>query len=116
MNWNVGALTPVRSACLSNSSATFAHLRLHLAAGEHRQAVGVQAVQEVLVRAVGRGVGEQVVVQADLGVHGVLRVHPVDRRALDLAAVGGVAAAGVGVIGRIDRPRCRRRPSCSRCR
>ena len=39
-----------------------AHLRLHLAAGEHRQALRVQAGQEVLVRAVGLLVGEQVVV------------------------------------------------------
>ena len=63
---------------------------LHLAAGEHRKALRVQAIQEVLVRAVGLLIGKQVVVQPDLRVHAVLRVHPVERGTLDLAAVGGV--------------------------
>ena len=44
-----------------------------LAAGEDLQGVGVQAVEEVLVRAVGLGVGEEVVIQAHLGVEAVRR-------------------------------------------
>ena len=74
------------------------HLRLDLASGEDRQTVRVQAFQEVLVRAVGLLVGEQVVVQPHLGVQAVGGVHPVERRALDLAAVGGVAAPGIRVV------------------
>ena len=73
-----------------------------LAAGQDRQGVRVQAVEEVLVRAVGLGVGEEVLIQAHLGVDRCFAVDPVDRRALDLAAVGGVAAAGIGVIRRVN--------------
>ena len=57
-----------------------------LAAGQDRQGVRVQAVEEVLVRAVGLGVGEEVLIQAHLGVDRCFAVDPVDRRALDLAA------------------------------
>lgn len=50
---------------------------LQFAALQHLQGVGVQAVQEVLIPGVRVGVGEQVVVQAYLGVHGGGGVHPV---------------------------------------
>ena len=75
---------------------------LHLAAGEGLEGVGIQAVQEVLVRPVGVGVGEEVVVEPDLGVQSGGGVHPVEGRALDLAAIGGVAAPALGVIGGQD--------------
>ena len=48
--------------------------------------------------AFGVGVLEQAVVEADLGVEGVLGGDPV-QGALDLAAVGGVAALGGGIVG-----------------
>ncbi len=52
--------------------------------------------------AVGGGVGEEVVVQTDLRVDGGVGVHPVDGGALDLAAVGGIAALGLRVVLRQD--------------
>src|SRR5699024_1162890 len=75
---------------------------LHLGVGEHLQGAGVEAVQEILVAGVGIGVGEQVVVQTDLGVHGGGGVHPVDGGALHLAAVGGITAPAVGIVGGKD--------------
>ena len=90
MNWKPGAVfcraaftLGVVLLCL------FDERGFDLAAGQDRQGVRVQAVEEVLVRAVGLGVGEKVFVQTDLRVNGSLAVDPVDRRALDLAAVGG---------------------------
>ena len=71
---------------------------LHLGVGEHLQGAGVEAVQEVLVPGVRLGVGEQVVVQPHLGVHGGGGVHPMNGRALHLPAVGGVAAPAVGIV------------------
>ena len=43
-------------------------------------------------------VGEEAFVERDIEVDGVIGGHPVDRR-LDLAAVGGLPAGGLGVIG-----------------
>ena len=76
--------------------------RFDLAAGQNRQGIRVQAVEEVFVRAVGLRVGEEVFVQTNLGVNGSLAVNPVNGCALDLAAVGRVAAAGIGVIRRVN--------------
>ena len=45
--------------------------------------------------------GEQVVIEADLGVDGVARRDPVKRR-LDLAPVRSIAAAGVGIVGAVE--------------
>ena len=42
------------------------HVRLHLAAGEDLQALGVQALQEILVGGVGGLVEKEVVIDADL--------------------------------------------------
>src|SRR5699024_6538851 len=75
---------------------------LHLGAGQHLQGAGIEAVQEVLVAGVGVGIGEEIVVQPHLGVHGGGGVHPVDGGALHLAAVGGVAALAVGIVGGED--------------
>ena len=69
----------------------------HLAAGENFERVGVQAVDEVLAGGVRFGIGEEHIVEPDLGVGAVVRVHPVDRSA-HLAPVGRVAAAGLGVV------------------
>ena len=71
---------------------------LHLAPGENLQAVGVQAVQKVLVQPVGVGVCEEVGVHPYLGIHGGFTVHPVDGGALHFVAVGRVAALAVGLI------------------
>ena len=70
-----------------------------LAAGEYFKRVGVHAAYEVLVGGVGVGVGEQVAVLPDLGVNAVVCIDPVYRRALDLAAVCGISAAAVGIVG-----------------
>lgn len=51
---------------------------LQLAALQHLQRAGVQAVQEVLVPAVWILVSKEVIVQPDLSVHGGGGVHPVD--------------------------------------
>ena len=70
--------------------------------GDDLHALGVDGVQEV---AGGRGhrvfEGEEAVVEADLGGLGVLGADPVDGAA-DLAAIGGVAAHGGGVVGAVD--------------
>ena len=75
---------------------------LHPGAGDHRQGVGIQAVQEVLVGAVRIRVGEQIVVEPDLRLHGGFRVHPMEGGALDLPSVGRVAAPGIRVVGAGD--------------
>ena len=71
----------------------------HLAAGENLQGVGVQAGQIVLACGIGIGIIKQVAVLTDLCVHCGGSVNPVDGSALDLAAVGRIAAPGLGVIG-----------------
>ena len=70
---------------------------LDLAAREDLEGIRVQALEEVLVRCVGIGIGEEVRIQAYLGVYGLVGLDPVDG-GLDLAAVGGVTAAGGRVI------------------
>ena len=69
-----------------------------LGVGHGGHAVGVQVILEVsIVRdAVHVGFGEQLVVQADLGVDAMLAADPMDGAA-HLAAVGGVAVAGLQV-------------------
>ena len=42
---------------------------------------------------------EQILVLTDFGVHSGFGIHPVDGGTLDLAAVGGIAAAGLGILG-----------------
>ena len=54
---------------------------LDLAAGEHGQRVRIQALQIVLAVALGVGVGEEVIIQARLGVGAVVCIDPVDRAA-----------------------------------
>ena len=70
----------------------------HLAALEDLETVGVQAVQEVLVRPVRLRIGEEIIIEPHLRVGAVVGVHPVDGGALDLAAVGGIAAAALGIV------------------
>ena len=70
-----------------------AHARLDLAATQHLKRIGIHAGKEILVRAVGCGVAEQLAVNTHLGVQRGRGVDPVDRRALDLAAVGGSYSA-----------------------
>ena len=71
--------------------------------GAGHNALRVQVV--LVVAALGDGVhvglGEQLVVQAHLGVHGMGGTHPVDG-ALDLASVGRIAVAGLKVGGAVD--------------
>ena len=67
--------------------------------GEHLQRVGVQAGQEVLSGGIGIGVVKEVAVLADLAVHAVVGIHPVNGCALDLPAVSGIAAPAVGIVG-----------------
>ena len=74
------------------------HSLFHLASGEDGERFGVQAIQEVLIRPVGLGIGEKVIIEAHLGVQAVFRIYPVERCTLDLAAVSGVAAPRVGVV------------------
>ena len=75
---------------------------LDLAAVQDGQRIGIQAVKEVLVRAVGLRVGEQIVVKPYLGIDAGGGIDPVDRCALDLPAVSGVAAAGEGIVLGVD--------------
>ena len=52
------------------------HPLFHLASGEDGEGVGVQTVQEILVRPVGLGVGEEVVIEPHLGIHGSFPRQP----------------------------------------
>lgn len=79
-----------------------AHTRLDLAATQHLKRIGIHAGKEVLIRAVGRRVAEQLAVNAHLGIERGRGIDPVDRRTLDLAAVGGIAARGVRVVLGVD--------------
>ena len=76
---------------------------LKLGAGEDLEGVGVEIVEDVLAfcEVVGIGLGEELVVEADFGGDGVGGRDPVHGR-LDLAAVGGVAAAAGGIVGAVD--------------
>ena len=87
--------------------ALFGHRQLaetgfDLAAGENLETVGIDAVKEVLVRAVRLRITEQIVVETNLGVDRGVCVDPVDGRALDLAPVGRITAAPLGVILAVD--------------
>src|SRR5581483_5580384 len=75
----------------------FRERRLDQALLEHRLRVGVEVGVEVAVSA-GIGAGEETVIHAHLGGHGVLRREPVQRR-LRPAPVGGVAAARLRIVG-----------------
>src|SRR5690606_26538384 len=76
---------------------------LQFAVGENFEAGGVEVVLPVF--AVGDAAEvldpAEVIVQSHLGVEGVLRADPVER-GLHFAAVGGVAAAGLGVVGGVQ--------------
>lgn len=63
---------------------------------------GVEAAEVILVRRVRIGIGEEVTVQSDLGVGAIICIDPVDSRALDLAVVGRISAAAVGIVGGKD--------------
>ena len=86
--------------------ALFGHRQLaetgfDLAAGENLETVGIDAVKEVLVRAVRLRITEQIVVETNLGVDRGVCVDPVDGRALDLAPVGRITAAALGDLLRV---------------
>ena len=74
-----------------------------LAALADDNAVGIQII--LVVAALRDGIhvrlGEELVVQAYLGIHGVGGAHPVDGT-LDLAAIGRVAVAGLEVGSAVD--------------
>ena len=71
----------------------FGKAGLYLAIGQYAQALGIEIIQEVLVGAVRLRIGEEVVVNAHLGVGGGPGVDPVDGGALDLTAVGRIAVS-----------------------
>ena len=56
-----------------------AHARLDLAATQHLKRIGIHAGKEILVRAVGCGVAEQLAVNAHLGIERGRGIDPVDR-------------------------------------
>ena len=70
----------------------------HFAVRQDLKRAGIQAVDEVLIGSVGVGVGEQIIIEADLGVHRRGGIHPMNRCTLDLPAIGGVAAPALRVI------------------
>ena len=72
---------------------------LQLAAAENLEAVGIQAVHKVLACCIGLCISEEVGVEANLSVGAVVCINPMDGSALDLAAVGGISAVGLGVVG-----------------
>ena len=71
----------------------------HLTAGENLQRVGVQAGQEVLVCGIGICIVKEVAVLTNLSLCTVVGIHPVNGSALDLPAVSGIAAPGLGIVG-----------------
>lgn len=86
---------------MSRSGSALKHL-FKLAACEDLERVGVEAAYIILVRSVRIGIGEQIAVQPYLGVGAVVCIDPVYCCALDLAAVGRIAAAAFGIVGRED--------------
>ena len=82
--------------------ALFRHCKLaetglKLAAGQHLETVGIDAVKEILVLSVRLGIAEQIVIESDLCVNCGGGIDPVNGRALDLAPVGRISAAALGV-------------------
>ena len=77
--------------------------RLEAAAGQHLQRLGIQVhlVIDAFRHVAGIGHGEEVLIEPHLGPHGMRGRDPVDR-ALHLAAVGGVAAAGGRIVGAVQ--------------
>src|ERR1700738_2664947 len=75
---------------------------LKLGGGQDFEGVGVEIVEDAAAFGVvvGIGPGEELVVEADFGGDGVGSADPV-HGGLDLAAVGGVAAAAGGVVGAV---------------
>ena len=77
---------------------SFSQTGLHLAALEDDKAFRVEILKEILILSVGIGIGEEIVIESDLCVNTVGGVDPVNGCALDLAAVGRIAAAAFRVI------------------
>ena len=73
-----------------------------MAPSQNLQRVGVEIREDVLAfrDVVGIGLGEELVVEADLGGDGMGGRNPV-HGGLDLAAVGRVAAAARGIVGAV---------------
>ena len=65
----------------------------NLTACQHLQTLGIDIIEEILIRTVGIGIGKEIIVYSHLSVRAVIRVDPVDRCTLDLAPVGRIAAA-----------------------
>ena len=99
----VGAEVAQTHELVAGGSLGVSQGSLDLTAGQNLQRVLVHVAQQ---RLHGGGVGgscmEQVLVQANLGIHSGLGIHPVDGGTLDLAAVSGIAAAGLGIVGGQD--------------
>ena len=98
----VGAEVAQTHELIGGGSLGVSERGLHLTAGENLQGMGVHAGQEVLACGVGIGIVEEIGILTDLGVGAGFGVHPMDGSALDLPAVGGIAALGVGIVGSQD--------------
>ena len=95
----VGAEVAQTHELVGSGSLCVLQTLFHLTAGEHFQGVGIQTSQEVLACGIGIGIVEQIAVLPYLSLCTVVGIHPVDGCTLDLAAVSGITATGIGVIG-----------------
>ena len=99
MNWKLIESLPFSGIGISaRHFSTLQPVSTLRAASQHFETVGIDIVDEVLVRTVRIGVGKEIVIDSYLGVRAVVGIHPVDRGALDLAAVSGIAAAAFRII------------------
>ena len=96
MNWK-----SARSAARGSPRCHVAHRASTLQPVSTSRESGFRQSRKSLSARVGLGIGRRGCrtrrTSASTAVGGV---HPVDRRALDLAAVGGIAAAAVGIVAR----------------
>ena len=95
----VGAEVAQTHELIGSGSLGILQAGLNLTAGENLQRIGVHAGQEILAGSIGIRIIKKIGVLADLSIGTGLGIHPMDGGTLDLPAIGGVAALGLGIIG-----------------
>ena len=71
----------------------------YLTTGENLQRVGVQTGKEILTCGIGVGIVEEIVVLTNFRVTAGCGIYPMNGSALDLPAVGRIAASGIRIVG-----------------
>ena len=86
----------IKLLCVFNQSG------FDLAALQHRQRFRIDAVKEVFIGAVRLRIGEEILIQTDFRIDAGGSINPVNGSTLDLAPVGRISAATVGIVFGID--------------